>query len=121
MPAPFPGEHTTAVPRDALLAATGPLDYHVCIRHFDNWEDYFVYPVRLAEPLPEIAIPLLPGDPSIPVDLQTIFDRAYDSGPYRRRVPYRDNTPVPPLPPEQAAWATQVLREKGLLPPAGGG
>ena len=36
--------------------------------------------------LPPLAIPLLPGDPDVTVDLQAVFDRAYDAGPYRREV-----------------------------------
>ena len=83
------GRHTTAVPRDRLATATGPFDYHVSIHHFDNLEDYFVYPLRLTEPLPTIAIPLLPGDPAVSLDLQAVFHRTYDAGPYRREIDYR--------------------------------
>ncbi len=82
------GEHTTAVPRDRLMTEAGSFDYHVCIHRFDEFEDYFVYPIRLDERLPEIAIPLLPGDPSIPIELQGVLARAYDAGPYRREIRY---------------------------------
>ena len=58
------GTHTTAVPHDRLIRSAGDFDYHVCIHHFDNLEDYLVYAWRLPEPIPEVAIPLLPGDPS---------------------------------------------------------
>src|SRR5947209_379126 len=64
------GRHTTAVPKDFLLAKVGACDYHICVHRFDNLEDYFVYPSQLPDPLPEIAIPLLPGDAGIVVDLQ---------------------------------------------------
>ena len=47
--------------------------------------------------LPEIAIPLLPGDGDVAVDLQEVFQRSYDAGPYRRRIRYRQTEPVPPL------------------------
>jgi len=109
------GRHSTAVPLDWALQKTGPFDYHVCVHQFDRWEDYFVYPVKLEDRLPEIALPLLPGDPQIAVDLQAVFDRCYDTGPYRRRVRYQEDAPVPPLQPEQAEWATRLLREKGIL------
>jgi len=102
------GRHTTAVPLDRLSAATGPLDYHVSIHHFDNLEDYFVYPVQLTEPLPTISIPLLPGDPPVPLDLQAVFPRTYDAGPYRREIDYREAPPAPPLREEHAAWATEL-------------
>jgi hypothetical protein len=106
------GEHTTAVPLDRARRKTGPFDYHVCIHHFDNLEDYFVYPVRLDERLPEIHVPLLPGDGAVSIDLQTVFDRCYDTGPYSRRVRYREMIPVPPLRPEHTEWAAGLLKEK---------
>jgi hypothetical protein len=60
---------------------------------------------------------LLPGAAAVPVDLQTVFERAYDLGPYRRIIRYADATPAPPLRPEQAEWAARLLRAQGLLPP----
>ncbi len=113
------GRHTTAVPLGAMLAKTGPLDYHVCIHHFDNAEDYFIYAIRLPDRLPEIAVPLLPGDPPVNVDLQAVFDRCYDTGPYRRRVRYAEVVPPPPLPSEQQEWVDKLLQNKGLLPKPG--
>ena len=103
------GEHTTAVPRHRLARAAGEFEYHVSIHHFDNLEDYFVYPIRLNEPLPEIAIPLLPGDPPVPLDLQAVFHRTYDAGPYRREIDYQQDAPVPPLSPAWQSWLRNVL------------
>lgn len=110
------GQHTTAVPHNDAVAAAGAFDYHVCVRKMDDLRHFFVYPVRLPERLPEILIPLLPGDDDVKLDLQAIFDRCYDAGPYRRVNPYRSRKPEPPLTAEQAAWAEQLLREKGLIP-----
>lgn len=76
---------------------------------FDNWEDFFVYPVRLPDRLPEVAIGLLPGDGDVAVDLQDVFQRSYDAGPYRRRIRYRQTEPVPPLEPEARQWAARLL------------
>jgi len=103
------GEHTTAVPLKWAVPKTGHFDYHVSIHRFDNLEDYFVYPILLSQKLPEIAIPLLPGDDPVTVDLQAVFDRAYDTGPYRRRVRYQDWDLEPPLPAEQRAWAEGLI------------
>ena len=103
------GEHTTAVPRRRLANAVEAFDYHVCIHHFDNLEDYFVHPIRLNEPLPEIDIPLLPGDPPISLDLQAVFQRTYEAGPYEREIDYRQDTPVPPLTAEQQKWMRGLL------------
>jgi hypothetical protein len=109
------GIHSTGVPRERVVEQSGPFDYHICIHRFDHFEDYLVYPVRLEERLPEIAIPLLPEGSPVLLDLQTVFDRAYDIGAYRRRVRYNEETPIPPLSGEQAEWATRVLRERGVV------
>jgi Protein of unknown function (DUF4058) len=112
------GEHTTVVPRDRAVAAAGPFDYHVCVRKMDDLQQQLVYPIRLDQRLPVIHIPLLPGDPGVKIDLQAVFGRCYDVAAYHRANPYR-NPPIPPLTPEQAAWAEQLLRERGLLRPPG--
>ena len=103
------GEHTTAVPRHRLAKVAGEFEYHVSIHHFDNLEDYFVYPVRLNQPLPTISIPLLPGDAPLPLDLQAVFLRTYDAGPYRREIDYKQDTPDPPLAPIWQSWLPQVI------------
>jgi hypothetical protein len=112
------GEHTTAVPLDRALARTGPFAYHVCVHRFDDLQNFYVYPVPLEQRLPAIPVPLLPGDGEVGIDLQAILDRCYDVGPYGRLPLYRETNPTPPLSPEQAGWATALLRQKGLLPPA---
>jgi hypothetical protein len=95
------GRHTTAVPRARLDAVAGAFDYHVCVHHFDNLEDYFVYPIQLAQVLPVIRIPLLPGDGAVELDLQRVFQRTYDAGPYQREINYDRDAPIPPLTDEQ--------------------
>ncbi len=113
------GTHTTAVRREDAVADAGPFDYHVCIRRMDDLQQHYVYPVRLDRRLPDIVTPLLPGDGGVKISLQAVLDRAYEAGPYRRLNPYRDRKPEPPLSAEQSAWAEQLLRDKGLLPPPG--
>jgi hypothetical protein len=110
------GEHTTAVPLEEAVAKAGIFHYHVCIHRFDRPEDYFLYPIRLGRRLPAIAIPLLPGDDPVSVDLQAVLDRCYDTGRYRRRVRYGNSVLVPPLPAEQEEWLKRLLGEKGLIP-----
>jgi hypothetical protein len=112
------GEHTTAVRLEDALAKAGPFDYHISVRAFEEPDDFVIYPISLGERLPVLAIPLLPGDGVVGVDLQTLLDRCYDTGLYQRRVPYGEREPVPPLRPEQTAWVEQMLRAKGILPPS---
>jgi hypothetical protein len=101
------GHHTTAVPLDRLTSVAGAFDYHVSIHHFDNLEDYFVYPFRLPDPSPRIAIPLLPGDPPVSLDLQAVLDRTYDAGPYRREIDYGSAPPAPSLSADMLSWVAE--------------
>jgi hypothetical protein len=77
-----------------------------------------IFPILLAEALPVIPAPLRQGQEELPLDLQFLFSRAYDSGPYRRGAVDYDRPPEPPLVGDQAAWADQRLREsfKSLAP-----
>jgi hypothetical protein len=109
------GEHTTAVPLDRALEQAGPFDYHVCIHRFDNLEDYFVYPIRLEQSLPEVVIPLLAGDGDVTIDLEAVFQRCYDSGPYLREIRYAEDTLLPPLGPERAEWARALVQTAGAV------
>jgi hypothetical protein len=81
----------------------------------DRPEHREVYPIRLPQRLPMIAVPLSPGTPGVQLSLQTVLDRCYDVGLYARRVKYSEPCD-PPLTPEQQAWAEGVLRAKGLIP-----
>ncbi len=103
------GRHTTAVPEERLKAQSGPFDYQVCIHRWNKFGDFAVYTIRLEEKLPTIDIPLLPKDPPVAIDLQAVFDRCYDTGPYRRRVRYAELTPQPELTPARLSWARERL------------
>jgi Protein of unknown function (DUF4058) len=105
------GEHVTAVPLGEARAECGAFDYHVSVHRFDDLETYFVYPIRLEDRLPTIEVPLLPDDPSVPLDLQAVFDRCYDAGPYFREIGYGTDVLHPPLRADQDAWAARVLQD----------
>jgi hypothetical protein len=106
------GTHTLAVPRNLVEAKAGPFDYLMSIRRSDRPQEYLVYPISLPQRLPEIAIPLLPGDPDVPLDLQDVFDRSYEFGPYQREIEYGKDPIVPRLKPKQAEWARNVLNPR---------
>jgi hypothetical protein len=71
------------------------------------------YPILLRERLPRIGIPLREGFSDIVLDLQAALDHVWDHGPYPDRIDYEAD-PVPPLSPEDNAWADQILRQAGL-------
>jgi hypothetical protein len=106
------GTHTSAVPQELIQAKAGPFDYHVSIYRFDRPKEFLVYPIIMKQALPSIAIPLLPGDPDVTLDVQAVFDRAYDAGPYRREVEYGRDQITPPLKPEQARWASAQVKQR---------
>ena len=108
------GVHSTAVPLEHLRQRVKEFDYHDCVHRFDCWDEFFVFPSLLRDRLPVIAVPLLPETGSIRVDLQLLLDHCYKAGLYDRRAHYREPLPLP-LRPEQAAWAEQLLRAKGIL------
>ena len=98
------GTHATAVPLELARTKASAFEYHVCVHRSDQFNNFFVYPIKLESKLPVIAVPLLPGDPDVPLDLQAVFDRAYDEGPYDRAVRYDMATVEPALSPQQAEW-----------------
>ncbi len=61
--------------------------------------------------MPPVAIPLLPGDSPVTVDLQSVFNRCYDAGPYAREIHYGVDTVIPALSADQAAWAAELAQD----------
>jgi hypothetical protein len=71
-----------------------------------------VHRTPLRVQLPVIRIPLRPGDPYVPLDLQAILDECYRKGGYDD-INYRVSA-SPRLDRDDEAWADALLREKGL-------
>jgi hypothetical protein len=65
--------------------------------------------IDLHDPLPEVPVPLLPGDADVPLDLQHALTNVYDLGGYDLLVNYA-KPPEVPLSAEESAWADQRLR-----------
>lgn len=108
------GEHTTAIPRRFLKR---PFDYHVAARDLNlPPAEMYSYPIRLEDPLPRIAVPFLPGEGYVVVELQPVFDRCYDTGSYRREIDYLHDELVPPLSDSRRVWACKCI-ERWLNPP----
>lgn len=105
------GQHVTAAPADQLPQSYRA-PYRICVSRATRPEHWEVYRVPLQERLPAIAIPLRPSDADVALDLQPLVDRCYETGAYDDLDYTRP--PDPPLDAEAAAWADQLLREKGL-------
>jgi hypothetical protein len=95
-----------------------PKDYLVLVSRYwrrrGNAVGYQVFPFGLRDPLPEIAVPLREHEDEVPLDLQAVFAADYDAGPFRRGAVDYQRPPDPPLAPDDAAWADQLLRMAGL-------
>jgi hypothetical protein len=85
--------------------------YQVCVYRAANAHGYEIYRVPLRERLPVIRIPLREGDEDAALDLQSLIEKSYRNGAYDF-IDYAKD-PVPPLSPEDAAWADALLKAKG--------
>ena len=108
------GEHSTPLSWERIRLKAGDFNYHVSVHRFDQPKLFFIYAWRLADKLPQIAIPLLPKDGHVLLDLQAVFDRCYDTGPYRRRVQYDPCRIKPPVNEELSNWVVQCLAAKRI-------
>jgi hypothetical protein len=87
--------------------------YMACVTRGWNSDTAEFYPLDLREPLAAIRIPLRQSDADVALDLQALIDQVYENGGYET-IDY-SHTPLPPLDPENAAWAEQWLRARGAL------
>ena len=72
---------------------------------------YQLFPDELREWLPCIPVPLKQDEDEVLLDIQMVFNRAYNTGPYQRgAVDYSVSPPPPTLSDEDAAWATEQTR-----------
>ena len=102
-----------------LLRQWAPLDmpqevqpsaYRILVSPQDLRPQASWYGFNLADPIPVFELPLQPGD-SIPVvDLKGLLDGIYDRSGYGLVIDYVQD-PVPPLDPEDAAWAREWLKK----------
>lgn len=95
------------MPLDELLEC----DYCVAVSRPEERPRVAVWPIGLRDRLPEVPVPLRPGEREATLDLQELLNRVFDDlrfGNYIHR-----NRPQPPLSPEDAAWANGVLSDAG--------
>jgi hypothetical protein len=106
------GDWIVALPVDAFEPALRT-PYRVLVRR--GWRlSQADYPIRLAERLPGVKVPLRAGDADVPLDLQSLIDQCYEDGGYDD-IDYGVE-PEPPLPPAAARWAATLLRRAGRRP-----
>ena len=72
------------------------------------------WPIGMRSSLPTLPVPLRPGESVVTLDLQSALNTAYDRAGYDLDVNFT-RPPVPALSTEDAAWAGDLLRSKGLI------
>ena len=90
------------------LASNLKSTYHASLMNFTRGGRLEYYPTRYDEPLPRLALPLRSIDEFIPLDLQAVFDAAYERGRYTDEFDY-DQPPKPPLRGKAAKWAAERI------------
>jgi uncharacterized protein DUF4058 len=105
------GSHVLSAPFDRIPEGHRT-PYAACVRRGWKPQEIDYYPIALRERLPAIAIPLRHDDCDVPLDLQAVLDQCYEDAAYDD-IDYREE-PDPPLKPDDARWADELLREKGL-------
>jgi len=83
-------------------------DYRILARHRTRLTHARVYPFQLRQPIPIFPLPLLPDDQEPLVNLNLLLSGVYERAGYDLVLNYAE-PPVPPLRPEDAAWANECL------------
>lgn len=86
-----------------------PSDYRVLISRGDCRPRARLHAFGVRQPIPTVALPLLPGDGEPPMDLNAILHALYDRARFDLQIDY-DGPPTPPLSEADAAWARARLR-----------
>jgi hypothetical protein len=101
------GRHVVSVPA-SLADSLAAFDYLVCVNRWTRRDLYEVYPRRLRERLPRLALPLADPDPDVVFDVQAALEQVYVESRYARRVRY-DRPCDPPLNATDQQWANECL------------
>lgn len=90
------GAHSVLAPLESL-PPRNTWDYIVCLHRVTERFQCEYWLNRLTDPLPEVRVPLLEGDPDVLLDLQAVHQQTYAAGRYEDEMDY-----TAPLPPD--AW-----------------
>ena len=89
--------------------------YYVFVGRTERRPMVEVWPIQLPDRLPVVPVPLLEGDPDVPLDLQQALDRVYDGFRYDLSIDYT-RPPDIPLTGSAADWAVERIRAAGITP-----
>src|SRR5437588_8414823 len=90
----------------------GDVPYFVFLSRADDRKRVVVWPIALAQPLPEVSIPLLPGDPDVQLNLQQALNTIYDIFGYNELLDYTQ-PPSGVLSDAERVWVEECLCRTG--------
>lgn len=106
------GGRRTLVSPEPLVPQSHRTPYRVCVWRAAKPLRCELYALPMRARLPAVRIPLREADDDIRLDLQPLLNQTYRNGAYDDTN--YNNDPIPPLGKEDAAWAEELLRGKGL-------
>lgn len=90
--------------------------YYVTLSRAPDRPVVEVWPIRLAEPLPLIPVPLLEPDPDAVLDLSAVVTSVYERGGYARLIDYKQTPPPPALSVQEKTWLNSHLQAAAIRP-----
>jgi hypothetical protein len=87
-----------------------PCDYCIMVSRYEDRPDVGLWPFGLRDAIPSIPIPLRHGEADVALHLQEALHQLYDAARYERYIYAVDLEP--PLSPDDAAWAQEILRRR---------
>ena len=84
--------------------------YSIAVSRVEDRPVAGFWPVGLRDPLPVIPIPLRLPHPDAQLDLQALLHRVHDAAGYQYYI--YEGMPAPPLEPDDAAWALQLVSRR---------
>ena len=99
--------------RPLALQAIPPSPYRVTLIRAPA-QKVEIWPLTLADPLPQLPIPLRPPDAEVVLDLNQALRTVYEAAAYELTIDYTASPPPPPLSDEETAWLMACLQAAGL-------
>jgi hypothetical protein len=104
------GNHVVALAEHRIPTANRT-DYLVCISPGWRHGRHELYPIKLRERLPIVPIPLRKDEERVKLDLQALIEQSYRTGRYDD-LDYAAELDIP-LAPDDATWASEILKSAG--------
>jgi hypothetical protein len=98
--------------RTASRSPAAGTEYQAFVSKFDpltNSRRGHLWPISIRRPLPVLGVPLQPGEPDAPLDLQSVFDLTYQRAMYGYRLNYAGDPPPPTMPADTLAWCRERI------------